>query len=47
MAMTLVDLLADSALKAKEVMVNYKPKFTRQGYLEFMDKMLREELYEG
>jgi amidohydrolase len=47
MAMTIVDLLADGAVKAKEVIANYKPKFTRQGYLEFMDKLLKEELSQG
>ncbi len=47
MAMLVVDLLADGAVKAKEVLAKSKPKMTRQQYLDFMDNLLREELYQG
>jgi amidohydrolase len=47
MAMLVVDLLADGAVKAKEVLAKSKPKMTRQQYLDFMDNLLKEELYQG
>lgn len=47
MAMMVVDLLADGAVRAKEVLAKSKPKMTRQQYLDFMDHLLKEELYEG
>lgn len=38
MAMTLIDLLVDEAKVAKEIIDNFKPSFTKESYLEFMDK---------
>ncbi len=32
-------LLSDGAKRAKEIVKNFKPKFTKQGYLEFVDKI--------
>jgi predicted HAD superfamily phosphohydrolase len=46
MAMLVVDLLADGAVKAKEVLSKSKPKMTKPQYLSFMDKLMKEELYE-
>lgn len=37
MAMTVIDLLADNAAKADEIMKTYKPKMTKAEYLNFMD----------
>jgi amidohydrolase len=47
MAMLVVDLLADGAMKAKEVLSKSKPKMTKQQYLSFMDGLMKEELYQG
>ncbi|MEG2985720.1 MAG: amidohydrolase [Peptostreptococcaceae bacterium] len=38
MAMTLIDLLVDDAKIAKDVINNFKPTFTKESYLDFMDK---------
>ena len=45
MAMTVIDLLADSAAKATEVLGAFKPPLTRSGYLELMRGMVREETW--
>lgn len=45
MAMTVVDLLADGAAKATQVLGGFKPPLTRSGYLELMRSMVREETY--
>ena len=37
MAMTLIDLLYDSGKNAKKVIENFKPAFTKESYLKFMD----------
>ncbi len=47
MAMLTVELLADGAAKAKEVLAKSKPRMTRKEYIAFMDNLLKEELYEG
>lgn len=47
MAMTVVDLLADGAVKAKEVLAKFKPRMTKQEYLNTMESLLNEEEYEG
>jgi len=47
MAMTVVDLLADGAVKAKEVLAKFKPQMTKQEYLDTMEGLLNEEEYEG
>ncbi len=38
MAMTLIDLLVDDAKIAKDIIKNFKPKFNKESYLDFMDK---------
>ena len=47
MAMTVIDLLAEDAAKAKEVLNKHKPHMTKQEYLTFMESLLREEEYQG
>ncbi len=47
MAMTVVDLLADGAVKAQEVLAKSKPRMTKQEYLDTMDGLFKEEEYEG
>ncbi len=46
MAMTVVDLLADGAARAGEVLSSHKPPMTKAQYLEFMRSLAKEELYE-
>ena len=38
MAMTLIDLLYDDAKVARDIIADFKPKFSKKEYLEFMDK---------
>ena len=38
MAMTLIDLLVDDAKIAQDIIKNFKPKFTKESYLDFMNK---------
>ncbi|CEK31050.1 amidohydrolase [[Clostridium] sordellii] len=38
MAMTIIDLLGDDAKIAKDIVENFKPTFTKESYLDFMDK---------
>jgi len=47
MAMTVVDLLADGAARAKEVLARSKPRMTKKEYLDTMDGFFKEEEYEG
>ena len=47
MAMTVVDLLADSGVKAREVLSKSKPRMTKQQYLSLMESLIKEEEYEG
>lgn len=47
MAMTLIDLLADGAVKAKEVIAKSKPPMTKQQYLQSLDGLFKEEDYQG
>lgn len=47
MAMTVIDLLADGAAKARDIIARSKPAMTRQEYLNFMDRLLKEEEYQG
>ena len=47
MAMTVIDLLADGAAKAKEVLNTSKPPMTKKEYLSLMEGMLKEEEYQG
>ncbi len=45
MAMTVVDLLADGAAKARQVLGGYKAPLTKGAYLELMRGMVREETF--
>ncbi|MBI4232924.1 MAG: amidohydrolase [Chloroflexi bacterium] len=47
MAMTVIDLLADGATRAREVLARSKPPMTREQYLALQARRMREELYEG
>ena len=47
MAMTVIDLLAGEAAKAKGILANSPPRMTKKQYLALQDKRLSEELYEG
>ena len=42
-----VDLLADGAAGAREVLAGARPPMTRQGYLDFQRGIARRELYDG
>lgn len=37
MAMTLIDLLYDGAKPSKDIIANFKPKFSKESYLKFID----------
>jgi hypothetical protein len=47
MAMCVIDLLADGAAKAAEVLSKSSPRMTRQQYLAMQEGRLAQELYEG
>jgi hypothetical protein len=47
MAMTVIDLLADGAVKGKEILAKSKPPLTREQYFALMDSLLKEEEYDG
>jgi len=47
MAMTVVDLLADGATTAREILSRSKPRMTKQEYLTFMESILKEEEYQS
>ena len=47
MAMMVIDLLADGATKAKEVIANSKPDMTRQKYVSFLESQIKEEEYDS
>lgn len=47
MAMMVIDLLADGAVKGREVLIKSKPRLTKEQYLAEMDGLLKEEVYEG
>ena len=42
-----VDLLADGATGAREVLARARPRMTREGYLAFQRSLFRQEVYEG
>ena len=46
MAGTIVDLLADGAEQANQVIAGHRPEMTRQEYLKFMRSLAREETFE-
>lgn len=45
MAMTVIDLLADSAIHAKEIKANYQAPLNKKEYLSLMRGMFKEETY--
>jgi hypothetical protein len=47
MAMTVIDLLADDARQAREVLAASTPPYTKDTYLEFMRGLARTERFEG
>ena len=47
LASMVVDMLADDAAGAREVLSKAKRPLTRRGYLELQRKMARREVYEG
>jgi hypothetical protein len=47
MAMTVIDLLAGEAEKAKEVLATSPAKMSKSQYLALQDARLTEEIYEG
>jgi metal-dependent amidase/aminoacylase/carboxypeptidase family protein len=47
MAMTVIDLLAGEAEKAKEVLATNPPPMSKRQYLTLQDSRLTEETYEG
>ena len=47
MAMTVIDLLSDNALRAKEVLSKSKPPMTKEQYLKSLDSIFTEEDYQG
>jgi amidohydrolase len=47
MAMMIIDLLADDAKAAKELLAEYKPPMTKQEYLASMEDLLKQEEYQG
>jgi len=47
MTMMIIDLLADGAVAAKEMLAEYKPPMTKQEYLASMENLLKQEEYQG
>jgi amidohydrolase len=47
MAMTVIDLLAGEAEKAREILATSPPQMSKKQYLDLQDARLTEELYEG
>jgi metal-dependent amidase/aminoacylase/carboxypeptidase family protein len=47
MAMTVIDLLAENAAQAREVLATSAPNMSKSQYLALQDSRLTEELYEG
>ena len=45
MAMTVIDLLANGARRAREIKANYKAPLTKDAYLSLMRGMFKEETY--
>mgnify|MGYP003193852524 len=42
LAMTLIDLLCDDAEEADRICREFKPVFTKETYLQFMDDLVRQ-----
>lgn len=47
MALTAVDLLADGAKEAQELLENFTPRMTKEEYLAFMRRAFAEETFDG
>ena len=47
MAMMVIDLLADGAAVAKEMIAEYKSPMTKQQYLASLEGLLKQEEYQG
>ncbi len=47
LAMTVVDLLADGAAEAERVLASFKPRLTRQGYLDLLRSVAFAEDFDG
>ncbi len=47
MAMTVVDLLANGAAQAKEILDRDTPRMTKDEYLTFMRRVVRTEMFDG
>jgi hypothetical protein len=45
--MTVIDLLAEGAAQAREVLATHSPNMSKERYLALQDSRLTEELYEG
>ena len=47
LALTIIDLLCDHAEKAKKIIENYEPMFTKETYLEFMNNHSKLEVFDA
>jgi metal-dependent amidase/aminoacylase/carboxypeptidase family protein len=47
LAATVIDLLADGAAEGRQVVSRHKPKLSRREYIDLMESLRRDELYEG
>jgi len=47
MAMTIIDLLQDGAEKAKRIISAYKPKMSKESYIEFMNSVSKDVDFQG
>jgi hypothetical protein len=47
MTMMIIDLLANGAVAAKQMLAEYKPPMTKQEYLASMENLLKQEEYQG
>ena len=45
LAMTVIDLLADGATQAQRVLADFKPRFTKDEYLQFVNALAATEHY--
>jgi amidohydrolase len=47
MALTVIDLLADGAREAHALLDGYQPRMTKAAYLDFMQRMYSEQVFDG
>jgi metal-dependent amidase/aminoacylase/carboxypeptidase family protein len=47
LAMTVIDLLVDGASEARRVISDFHPRFTKEGYLQFVRNLARTEIFDG